>query len=159
MTLVSMEVAKSHLRVVGADEDADIELKLEAAEQAAASYLNRSLYADQTALDAATAASPTLFATARLANQAAVDAAMLLEDVTERAMALAAAAERFAAASLASVLTYRGMVITSAIKAAILLSLGHLYENREGVVVGLSVAEMPQGAMSLLRPHRIGVGL
>lgn len=159
MTLISMLVAKTHLRVVGDDEDADIELKLEAAEQSAASYLNRNLYNDQAALDVAMAAAPALFSTARQVNQEAVDAAMLLEDDTERDMALAAAAERFGAASSTAVLTYRGMVVTSAIKAAILLTLGHLYENREEVVVGLSVAEMPLSAKSLLRPHRISAGL
>ena len=159
MTLISLLVAKTHLRVVGDDEDTDIELKLEAAEQSAASYLNRNLYADQSALDAAIMAAPAFFSAARQANQEAVDAAMLIEDDAERAMALVAAAERFDASSLAIVLTYRGMAITSAIKAAILLTLGHLYENREEVVVGLSVAEMPLSAKSLLRPHRISAGL
>lgn len=41
------------------------------------------------------------------------------------------------------------------IKAAILLLLGHLYEHRESVSVGVSVADLPQGFEYLLNPYRI----
>lgn len=51
------------------------------------------------------------------------------------------------------------LVVNYAIKAAILLTLGHLHANREDVVAGQSVAQIPMGARSLLRPHRIGNGL
>ena len=159
MTLISMPMAKTHLRVVGDDEDADIELKLEAAEQSAVAYLNRNVYADQGELDAAIAEAPAQFSLARQAYDAALAAARLVDDAAECDMALMAAGERFLVANTASVMTHRGMVINSAIKAAILLTLGHLYENREDVVVGLSVAELPLSATSLLRPHRVGVGL
>ncbi|QIL69568.1 phage gp6-like head-tail connector protein [Diaphorobacter sp. HDW4B] len=47
------------------------------------------------------------------------------------------------------------LVVNYAIKAAILLTLGHLYANREDVVAGQTVAQLPFGARSLLRPHRI----
>ena len=159
MTLVSMPVAKTHLRAVGDDEDADIELKLEAAEQSAVSYLNRAVYVDQDALESAVVAAPALFSSARQAYDAALSAGRQVEDPFERTMALTAAAERFLEASTSSTMVHRGMVINSAIRAAILLTLGHLYENREDVVVGLSVAEMPLSAKALLRPHRVGVGL
>lgn len=159
MTLVSIDSAMLHLRVVGDDERDDIELKLEAAEQAAVSYLNRNVYGDQDALDAAQASAPAGFSTARQAHQAAIAAAISLTDSSERAMALLAANTRFDAANLMNIRTYRGMVITSAIKSAILLILGHLYENREDVVIGLTVASLPSGAKALLQPHRIGVGL
>lgn len=159
MTLISIEVAKSHLRVVGNDEDADIELKLEAAEQSAVSYLNRNVYPDKVALEAAIEAAPAAFAEARQEQLAAMAAAALLTDCDERAMAKLAAAERWSTVRLAGIHTHRGIVINSAIKAAILLIVGHLYENREDVVVGLSVAQLPLSATSLLRPHRIGVPL
>ncbi len=51
------------------------------------------------------------------------------------------------------------IVVNYAIRAAILLTLGHLYMNREDVVVGVSAAEMPRGARDLLRPHRIPPGV
>lgn len=52
------------------------------------------------------------------------------------------------------------MVVNDAIKAAILLTLGHLWSNREDVVSGPSAAavELPMGARSLLWPHRVGLG-
>lgn len=51
------------------------------------------------------------------------------------------------------------MVVNAAILAAILLTTGHLYANREDVVVGVSAVEIPGGAKSLLRPHRIVNGV
>lgn len=54
-----------------------------------------------------------------------------------------------------------GVVINDAIKAAILLNLGHLYVNREGVVDNHAVQkqELPLGIQSLLQPYRIGIGM
>ncbi|WP_431856608.1 head-tail connector protein [Azospirillum sp.] len=40
-SIVTLDEAKAHLRVDGADDDADITLKLEAAQDAAVQYLNR----------------------------------------------------------------------------------------------------------------------
>jgi uncharacterized phiE125 gp8 family phage protein len=41
------------------------------------------------------------------------------------------------------------------IKAAILLTVGHLYANREAVVVGTIASELPMGVRSLLSPLRV----
>jgi len=51
------------------------------------------------------------------------------------------------------------MLANDSIRAAILLTLGHLYANREDVIVGVSASEMPRGARDLLRPHRIIPGV
>ena len=52
------------------------------------------------------------------------------------------------------------MVASSSVKAAILLICGHLFENRETVVVGASAAvSLPMGAYDLLRPHRRSFGV
>lgn len=53
------------------------------------------------------------------------------------------------------------MVVTPVIKAAVLLLLGHLYRNREEVVMGDSAAsaQLPVGATTLLWPHRVGLGI
>lgn len=109
MTLIPLETARAHLRTGPGDEDDLITLYLQAAEQAAADYLNRKIYADQAAMDEALAA-----------DTAGEDP----------------------------------MVINAAVQASILLTLGHLYANREAVVTGITVAPLPFGAHALLRPHR-----
>lgn len=45
--------------------------------------------------------------------------------------------------------------VPGAIKAAILLIIGHLYEHRESVVIGANPLELPQGACFLLDPYRL----
>lgn len=52
-----------------------------------------------------------------------------------------------------------GIVINPAIQAALLLIVGHLYANREDVVVGVSATQLPNGAQYLLQPYRIGMGV
>lgn len=58
--LVTLEAAKAHLRVTHASDDADITLKLRAAEKMAVRYLDRPVYPDQAALDAALVGNPDL---------------------------------------------------------------------------------------------------
>lgn len=41
------------------------------------------------------------------------------------------------------------------IRAALLLLIGHLYENRESVVIGTISSEVPMGVAMLLAPHKI----
>ena len=45
--------------------------------------------------------------------------------------------------------------LPASIKAAMLLIIGHLYENREDVVVGRQVADLPKGSEYLLNPYRL----
>ena len=54
------------------------------------------------------------------------------------------------------------MVVTDAIKSAMLLILGHLYENREDVVVGSTgnaAVALPMGSQYLLQPYRLNIGI
>lgn len=53
----------------------------------------------------------------------------------------------------------RPMVCNKQIAAACLLILGHLYANREDVVIGTIATELPQGSKALLNPHRVGWGV
>lgn len=46
------------------------------------------------------------------------------------------------------------IVANDAIRSAILLLCGHLYANREDVVTGVSVQQVPLGANELLLPYR-----
>lgn len=41
------------------------------------------------------------------------------------------------------------------VRAALLLLIGHLYENRESVVIGVSTTELPMGVSMLLDPWKI----
>jgi hypothetical protein len=41
------------------------------------------------------------------------------------------------------------------IRAAVLLTVGHLYANREDAVVGASVSALPNGADYLLQPFKV----
>lgn len=112
MSLIDLDTAKMHLRVDGDEEDSVIEIYLAAAEAAAVQFLNRNIYATQSALEAA--AEP------------------------EKACP---------------------MVINAAVKAAMLLTLGHLYANRENVVIGAASTVLDMGAHSLLWPYRVGIGV
>jgi uncharacterized phage protein (predicted DNA packaging) len=105
MTIITLEVAKLHLKVDTTDDDTMIEIYLGAAERAAMDYCNRTIYG---------------------------------------------------AEGMGSDLD--GVVINDAIKAAILLNLGHLYVNREGVDT-VQKQELPLGIQSLLQPYRIGIGM
>jgi hypothetical protein len=45
------------------------------------------------------------------------------------------------------------------IKQAVLLTIGHFFENRETVVVGTVVYQLPWGTEPLLRQHRVLLGM
>lgn len=49
--------------------------------------------------------------------------------------------------------------VPEVIKKAIRLIAGHMYENRENVVIGASVAELPMGALFMLQPYRRHMGV
>ena len=63
------------------------------------------------------------------------------------------------ATELAKGLDTAGIVINPAIQAALLLIVGHLYANREDVLAGVSVAQLPNGSQYLMQPYRIGMGV
>lgn len=48
-----------------------------------------------------------------------------------------------------------GIVVNASILAAVKLTLGHLFENREAVVTGTIATALPQGVPELLRPYRL----
>lgn len=50
-------------------------------------------------------------------------------------------------------------VLPFAVKAAMLLLLGHYYENREASLAGAPITTIPLGVESLLRPYRVRKGM
>lgn len=159
MTFITLDQAKAHLRVDGADDDADITRKLQAAELFAVEYLNRAVFADQAAMDAAKAAAPAALTAATVAYDAAMVAASAIESRVERDMAELAANEAYTAAQIDAKRIHRGIVINDLIESGALLILGHLHENRQDVVAGPSVTQLPNGAQALLRQFRVGTGV
>jgi hypothetical protein len=155
MTFVTVDEAKLHLRADGTDEDALIGIYIAAAEQAAVKALDRGVYADDTALTAAMTDAPAALTTATADYAAAVTAADAMTDTTEQAAALQVAETAYMRAQVAYRQAFDGIVVNESIKAAVLLTVGHLYANREDVVVGASVAALPNGADYLLQPYKV----
>ena len=155
MSFVTLPEAKLHLRVDSADEDALIGVYITAAEQMAIALLDRGVYADGTALGVAKAAAPGELDTAIAAYESAIAAAEALADETAIAAAIQTAGNGLLRAKVAHRHAMDGMVVNEAIKAAVLLIVGSLYTQREDVVVGVSVAQLPNGAEWLLAPYRV----
>lgn len=155
MSFVQLADAKLHLRVDGADEDALIGVYITAAEQMAIALLDRGVYADDTALGVAKAAAPGELDTAIAAYESAMVAAEALPGETAIAAAIQTAGHDLLRAKVAHRQAMDGMVVNEAIKAAVLLTVGHLYANREDVVIGASVAALPNGADYLLQPYKV----
>lgn len=66
--------------------------------------------------------------------------------------------ETFADPNAVSVVYVAGYAVDdvpSDIKSAILLMIGHLFENREDSIVGTNAMELPMGAKALLWQHRV----
>ena len=148
--------AKLHLRGVdGTEEDALIGVYITAAEQMAIALLDRGVYADGTALGVAKAAAPGELDTAIAAYESAIAAAEALADETAKAASIQTAGNGLLRAKVAHRHAMDGMVVNEAIKAAVLLIVGSLYAQREDVVVGVSVAQLPNGAEWLLAPYKV----
>lgn len=121
--------------------------------------MQRRFYADQDALASAQAEVPAAISTTRIRYEQAVAAADVVVDFDDRRGALDRAAQAFADARAEVEMKARGIVINSAIQAACLLILGHLFANREDVVTGTISTEIPMGSRHLLAPFRTGMGV
>jgi len=155
--LITLEAAKLHLRVDHDDEDSLITSQIKSAEALSMRFLNRNVYADQIALDAARASAPGLLSAATSAYQVAVSAAEALDDDVEKEVALNAATKQYLDAQAAARMALTGTILAKVdgFESAVLLTVGHLYENREDVVVGASVAQMPIGAQYLIEQYKV----
>jgi hypothetical protein len=158
MSVITLASAKAHLRLESDYPDVQVQGKLDAAESAAAQFLNRRVFADQAALDAAITAVPAALVAAGVAYQAALTTAGEIEDGVARCAAEGHALRVYRDAQTLANETYAGIVINPQIEAAILLTLGHLFENRQDVQQG-AVQQLPIGAEQLLFPFRVGLGV
>lgn len=158
MPVIDIDVAMQHLRAED-DDRALVELQLGAAEEQASKYLQRRFYADQAALDAALATVPAAITSTRARLDAALAAIDPLWPLDDRQGAIDRATHAFSDARAAVEMVAQGIVINDAIQAACLLALGHLYANREDVIIGTITAELPMNSRWLLNPYRTGLGV
>jgi len=158
MSVIDIDLAMKHL-LAEPEDQALIQVELDAAEEAAQQFLQRRFFADQTAVDQAksTTVSRTKAALAQYRD------ALLIADAPEnsdiqcrlRDQARQALSEAYEAIDFDRF----AIAINPAITAACLLKLGHLFANREEVVVGGAAVELPQASKSLLMPYRIRMGV
>lgn len=146
MPLITLAQAQAHLR--GDFDEADLLLKIAAAERSAIEYLQCNVYADQSALDTAIAAVPATLAAAKATYDAAYIVAAAIDDVDLSLMEQAHAMSVYMRAVYAATRTRQGVVINELIIAAMLLILGRLFEVRE------DDADVPRAAQDLLAPFR-----
>ena len=155
MSFVTLAEAKAHLRVYGNDDDALIGIYIAAAEKSAVAIVDRGVYADDAAKEAAIDAAPGALADATVAYAASITAAHELADACEKAAAIKAANASYIRAQVAFRKATDGIVADDIIKAATLLIIGHLYENREDVVAGQALSKLPNGAEWLLNAYKV----
>lgn len=152
--LIDLATAKLQASIDAGTDDALVTVYIGAAERFAVEYMQRNIYADQNALTAAIAAAPGALATATTAYEAAIAAADAMAEGVDRNMAVFAADDAYSKAQKAARLTHQGIIIDDNIRVAMLLTIGHLYQNREETVVGVSVAPLPMGAKYFLDFYR-----
>lgn len=111
MPLLTLEQCRAQCRVDGDYADAELAALLASAEDAAAAYLNRSVFADQAALDSALDAFPAEAAAAASAYSAALAAADLEQDPAKSTAMRSVARQRKASADLAMSRTLAGIVV------------------------------------------------
>ena len=148
MSLISLYVAKDHLRVDHCEEDALISAYLLAAEQTAVQYLNRNVYADSAALEAAIAAAPATLTAATATYDAAVAVAEAMGNEIEADIALEAAKLAYAKAQNEARATHNGIVINEAIEQAIRFHVVKMFDKRDDL-------DPPPGWDMMLHPFRI----
>lgn len=155
MSLLSLDDARDQCRAESDYPAAQLQPYIDAAEAAAAAYLNRNVYADDAALEAAQDEVTQAIADASAAYTAAQATAAAMTDPAQQRIALELACARFDLAKLEATRTIHGVAANAAILAAVRLLLGHLFANREDVLTGNAQAvAIPMGAQDLLRPYR-----
>lgn len=157
MPVINIEKAMVHLRV---DEDTggDVLAKLNSAEDKAARYLNRFFYASVAAWTEAIALCLNQLNDALEQYTQSCNTANLVTDFVSRGMLLSAAENLKKEAQRNTKMAMQGIVINPSIEAAVLLILGSLYENREDET-STAVNELPKGALWLLDPYRLDLGV
>ena len=158
MSVIDIELAMRHL-LAEPEDQVLVQSQLDGAEEAAQQYLQRRFFADQAAVDLAKSTVIARTQAARAAYRAALVVADHPDNADERCRLRERARQTLSDTFEAIDMDDFGIVINKAIEAACLLKLGHLFANREEVVVGSTAVELPLASKSLLMPYRIRMGV
>jgi hypothetical protein len=154
MAFVTLAEARMHLRHdSNTSEDDLIELWLTVAEQQCVAFLGRNVYADEDALIAAQIAAPGYLEAARIAYESALLAAADVANEDERRVKEHAAHAAYVDAQNDYMAAMQGMVVNESVRAAVLLLMAQLFEQRT------PQARMPSSQQALLWPYRVGLGV
>ncbi|MFA5900346.1 MAG: head-tail connector protein [Hyphomicrobium sp.] len=148
MTFLTLAQAKLHCRIDGTDGDADLTIKISAAERAASEYIQCEIYLTQAALTSAISQTSGTLESAKEDYDDAIDEADLLTDADLIAMEKQQALDVYNRAKYAASRVRNGVVINDLILAAMLLIVGWLYEVRE------DGEPIPKAARDLLHPFK-----
>jgi hypothetical protein len=151
--LIDTAAAKAHVRREAGYPDEQITPYLLAAEAKAQQFVNRRIYADQAALNAAVAAVPAALSAAGAAYTATVAVVGEEPDVIARCVMMEDTSRKYRDAQTAAREVLAGIVINDPIRAAILELFRFLYERGDGS------AAMPAGVEYLLWDYRVGLGV
>jgi hypothetical protein len=154
MSIVTLSEAKLHLRVTDSAEDTLIQVWLNAAERAASQWMRRFVYADDESLATAKSGVQAALSVATTAYESAISAAEQLDSDVEMAIAVGAADDAYLNAQATARMTHAGIVLDEGIKAAVLITLGHIYVKRDDDQ-GQEEVDLPVAARSLLQPYRV----
>lgn len=155
MPLLTIDDALAHCRLEADYPAEQILAYMHAAESSVIAYLNRAVFEDQAALDAAQAEIPGKVGAAYDAYNASLQTAMSMSNAGQREIMIQLAESKYLEARIAAYRIINGIVVNGAIIAAMLLTLGNLFQNREADVVGVSAARLPTGVPELLNGFRV----
>lgn len=159
MPIVTLEAAREHLRVEPDYPAEQIQPYINTAQAAAEQHLRRALFATPAEVDAAIALAPSKLLAAAAQRDEALTAADAMPSQEVAALLKAAAHQRYADAVEACQLTLAATAVTPEVMNAVLLLLTHFFNNRSETTADKALAEIPQGAKSLLNWSRTGWGV
>mgnify|MGYP001216072013 CR=1 FL=1 len=140
MALITIDEALAHCRLEPDYPAEQILPYIHAAESSVIAHLNRWVFEDQAALDAAQASISVKVGSAYDDYEASLKAATLMKNAGQREIMIQLAESKYLEARISAYRVINGIVINGSIYAAMLLTLGNLFQNRESDVVGVSVA-------------------
>jgi len=157
--LIKLSEALDHIRMPADYPPSQVMPYLLAAEASVQAFCQRRFYVDAASLKSDRDTFPGKVKEARQAYEDAVEAANTLEDINEKEAALKLACQLVDEAMQSCDEILVGMVLPDDVRAAILLQLDHLFENRSENVTGTIVSELKTGVQSLLWPYRVRIGV
>lgn len=147
--MIDMALARVHLKADNEDIENDLIAQyIASAKTICEGYCNRKFYETTEARTADRITALVDLELARDVRDAELD---LTEDCEERSLATSTYIQ-----ALGNVRArINGVVVDDAIRAAMLMTLGHLYKNRQDVVAGQysGATQMPVGAQRILQPY------